>query len=376
MPGFEWIGEEEKNAVSSIFDEGGVLFAHGFEGMRKHFHVREFESKCCERFGARHALAVTSGTSAIKVALKAVGVRFGDEVITQAFNFIATVEAILDCGAVPVIANVDDTLNMDLEDLKTLITPKTKAILPVHMLGVAAEMKGILKLASEHKLPLVEDNCEAIGGTYSGKALGTLGDVGALSFDQGKMIATGEGGMLLSNNSDIDRYSRHYHDHGHECNPNFPRGRDTHSIYGFNYRMTEMQGAIGKVQLSKLSKMLEANRNRYRALEDAMEGKFRLRKIPEECVPNFDTLTIIEPDEKLRKLFIETLVSEGFGTKNLPDAMEWHCTAYWDHALSAEQIFRSKKTKKLLEEAIAIPILLRKSVENYQILGNILAKLN
>jgi len=101
-----------------------------------------------------------------------------------------------------------------------------------------------------------------------------------------------------------------------------------------------------------------------------------LRKIPEECVPNFDTLTIIEPDEKLRKLFIETLVSEGFGTKNLPDAMEWHCTAYWDHALSAEQIFRSKKTKKLLEEAIAIPILLRKSVENYQILGNILAKLN
>ena len=376
MPGFEWIDGEEKDAVMAVFDEGGVLFAHGFDGMRKHFHIREFEQKAQEYFQVKHCLAVASGTAAIKVALKSVGVQPGDEVITQAFNFIATVEAILDCGAVPVIANVDLSLNMDVDDLKSLITNKTKAVLPVHMLGVSANMKAILKITKEHGIPVVEDNCESIGAKYNGQSLGTLGQVGAISFDQGKMLATGEGGMVLTNDATVSKYACEYHDHGHESNPDRPRGRDTHSIYGFNYRMTEMQGAVGKVQLSKLSRMLEANKERYQALEDAMGGKFRLRTIPEECVPNFDTLIIIEPDGKMRKTFIETLVSEGFGTKNLPDAMEWHCTAFWDHALSAEQVSRSQKTKKILEEAIAVPISLRKSVENYQVLGNLLAKLN
>ena len=225
-------------------------------------------------------------------------------------------------------------------------------------------------------MPVVEDNCESIGAMYNGQSLGTLGQVGAISFDQGKMLATGEGGMVLTNDATVSKYACEYHDHGHEGNPDRPRGRDTHSIYGFNYRMTEMQGAVGKVQLSKLNRMLEANKERYQALEDAMGGKFRLRTIPEECVPNFDTLIIIEPDEKIRNTIIETLVSEGFGTKNLPDAMEWHCSAFWDHALSSEQVLRSQKTKKILETAIAVPIWLRKSVENYQVLGNLLAKLN
>ena len=197
MPGFEWIDEEEKDAVRAVFDEGGVLFAHGFDGMRKHFHIREFEQKAQEYFQVEHCLAVASGTAAIKVALKSVGVQPGDEVITQAFNFIATVEAILDCGAVPVITNVDSSLNMAVDDLKILITNKTKAILPVHMLGVSANMKAILKIATEHGIPVVEDNCESIGAKYNGQSLGTLGQVGAISFDQGKMLATGEEAWFL-----------------------------------------------------------------------------------------------------------------------------------------------------------------------------------
>ena len=111
MPGFEWIDEEEKNAVMAVFDEGGVLFAHGFDGMRKHFHIREFEQQAQEYFQVKHCLAVASGTAAIKVSLKSVGVQPGDEVITQAFNFIATVEAIIDVGAKPIITNIDDTLS-------------------------------------------------------------------------------------------------------------------------------------------------------------------------------------------------------------------------------------------------------------------------
>ena len=372
MPGFEWINVEEKNAVMAVFDEGGVLFAHGFDGMRKHFHIREFEQQAQEYFQVKHCLAVTSGTAALKVALKSVGVQPGDEVITQAFNFIATVEAILDCGAVPVIANIDSTLNMDFDDLQSLISEKTKAILPVHMLGVAANMEAILDFGIERGIPVVEDNCESIGATYNGQSLGTLGQAGAISFDQGKMIATGEGGMVLTNDDAVSKYACEYHDHGHENNPDRPRGRDTHSIYGFNYRMTEMQGAIGKVQLSKLSRMLEANKERYQALEDAMDGKFRLRTIPEVCVPTFDTLILIEPNEHIRKTVIDTCIQEGIGTKNLPDAMEWHCTAFWNHALSAEQVTRSLKTKSVLESCVAIPIWLRKSADNYKRLGTLL----
>ena len=124
MPGFETIGKEEKKALNQLFEEGGILFAHGFEKLRKKYHVRDFESKFASFMNAKYGLAVTSGTSAIKIGLKALGVKPGDHVITQSFNFIATVEAILDCGAKPIIVNIDDTLNMCVDDLKKKITKK------------------------------------------------------------------------------------------------------------------------------------------------------------------------------------------------------------------------------------------------------------
>ena len=151
MPGFELIDNAEFKAVNSIFKNGGVLFAHGFEKIRKNFHVREFEKKVSIYFKSKHALAVTSGTAAIKIALKALNVKPGDEVITQAFNFIATIEAILDLGAIPIMANVDESLNMNPEDLKKIITKKTKAIIPVHMLGVPAKLDQIIKIAQKKK---------------------------------------------------------------------------------------------------------------------------------------------------------------------------------------------------------------------------------
>ena len=375
MPGFEWIDEEEKNAVASIFDEGGVLFAHGFDKIRKNYHVREFENKFCDLFGISRALAVTSGTAAIKIGLKSLGVNKGDEVITQAFNFVATIEAILDCGAKPIICNVNQTLNMDSSDLENKISDKTKAIIPVHMLGVSAEMDKILNISKKYKLPILEDNCEAIGARYNNKFLGTIGDLGILSFDQGKMIATGEGGMILTNNNEIDRYCRQYHDHGHENNPNFPRGKDTHKIYGFNYRMTEMQAAVGKVQLNKLSKMLIENENRAKKLNDILINKYEFRSIPKNSVPTWDTVIINVENFKHREKIIKILNSEGFGTKNLPDAMEWHCSYYWDHALDSAQISNSLSTKKILEKSIAIPIWLRKTVNDYEKLGKKLLEL-
>ena len=365
MPGFEWIDIEEKTAVGKLFDDGGVLFAHGFDKLRKNYHVREFEESCRNYFDCKHALAVSSGTAALKIALKAVGVKPGDEVITQAFNFIATVEAIIDCGARPVIVNVDESLNMAPVELEASITKKTTAIIPVNMLGVAADLNQIKTIGRENSIPIVEDNCEAIGAKYSGKFLGAIGEVGILSFDQGKMIATGEGGMILTNNDSIDKYSREYHDHGHENNRRYPRGRDTKSTPGFNYRMTEMQAVVGKVQLNKLNRMLSANKERYDILEKTLKEKFELRKIPINSQPSWDTFIILEENQSLREKIINLLNKKGIGTKNLPDAMEWHCSFFWNHALPKKQIQRSKRTKQLLETAIAIPIWLRKETSDY-----------
>ncbi len=375
MPGFERIDNKEKESVSKIFDDGGVLFAHGFDKIRKNYHVREFEEDCKNYFKSKYSVAVSSGTAAIKTALKASGVKRGDEVITQAFNFIATIEAILDCGAIPKICSVNSTLNMDVKSLKKLINKRTKVILPVHMLGVTAEMTKIKKIAKKFNLIVVEDNCEAVGSKYNGTFAGSLSDVGILSFDHGKMITTGEGGLVLSNKESIGKYCREYIDHGHENNKEFPRGRDTKSIYGFNYRMTEIQGAIGKIQLKKLDKMIKDNKERYNSLEDSLNKKFKLRKIPKQCSPSYDTLILFENNKERKSKIIKVLNDNNFGTKNLPDAMEWHCSYFWDHALPKKEIINSVSTKKLLDKCVAIPIWLKKSVNEYQALGKKLSLL-
>ena len=175
-------------------------------------------------------------------------------------------------------------------------------------------MKKILKISKKYKIPILEDNCEAIGAKYNNKYLGTIGDAGILSFDQGKMIATGEGGMILTNYKEIDDYCRQYHDHGHENNPKFPRGRDTHKIYGFNYRMTELQAAVGKVQLNKLNNMLIENKNRAKKLNDILINKFQFRSIPKNSVPTWDTVIINVDNLEYREKIIKILNTDGFGT--------------------------------------------------------------
>ena len=198
MPGFEIIDKKEAEAISNLFKkEKGILFAHGFDKVRKKYHVRELEKNISKKINCKYSLAVSSGTAAIKIALLALGVKRGDEVITQSFNFIATIEAILDIGAKPVIANIDYSLNISPYDIEKLITKKTKVLLPVHMLGVPVDMDAIMKLAKKHKLKVLEDNCEAFGAIYKNKFLGTIGDVGVMSLDFGKIITCGEALYIL-----------------------------------------------------------------------------------------------------------------------------------------------------------------------------------
>ena len=377
MAGWELLGKEEKKAINRIFDkEGKVFLAHGFNKLRKRFHVREFEKVCSKKFNSKFSVCVSSGTAAIKVALRALGVKRGDEVITQSFNFIATIEAILDIGAEPIITNIDKSLNMDPQDLKKLITKKTKAIIPVHMLGVPARMDEILKIAKKRKIKVLEDNCEAVGAKYRGKFLGTIGDVGVLSFDYAKMITTGgEGGLVLTNNSKFHKISKEYHDHGHENNPKVSRGNDTKTIFGFNYRMTEIQAAIGKEQIKKLNYILQDNKRKYLKLQKTLNNFYEIRDIPTFSNPAYDCFIFRVPKKDKRKKIVSLLSKMGFGTKNLPDAIKWHCSYFWPHALKRKQQKRSLKTFKILSERIAIPIWQKKTIKDYNILAKKIRKI-
>ena len=368
MPGWEIIGEEERRAVNEVFDNGAVLFRQSFAGLRNNvYKVKDFEAAFAKYLGASYAHAVTSGTAALKVALKALKVGPGDEVITQTHTFVATVEAILECGATAVVTDVDWTLNMDPEDLARKITPKTKAVIPVHMFGVAARMDEIMAIARKRGIAVLEDTAQACGGTYRGKTLGTIGDAGTFSFDHGKLLTTGEGGMVVTNNESLYRGARIYADHGHEDNPALPRGEDTRSLPGFNYRMMELQGAIGIEQLKKLPGSLAKHRANKASLKQAIQAipgqPLRFREVPDPAGDNGDALVFFLETPERAKQVARTLQQKGIGFKNLPDALNWHYAGTWDHMLgkaaglkgqTLEDYF--KQSGGILRRAIALPI--------------------
>ncbi|MDH3330351.1 MAG: DegT/DnrJ/EryC1/StrS family aminotransferase, partial [Desulfobulbaceae bacterium] len=270
MPGFEVFGEEEKREALEVFDTG-VLFRYEFGAQRGDiWKVKQFEEAFARYTGAGYAQAVTSGTAALKVALAALGVGPGDEVITQGFTFVATWEAIFDVGAIPVFAEVDETLNMDPADIEKKITDKTAAIIPVHMLGSQARILEIMAIADKHNIPVIEDTAQAAGARLQGKHLGTFGACGTFSFDAVKTMTTGEGGMIITGDEEIWRSMSEYHDHGHDhvVNPG-GRGGEGRRFIGFNYRMMELQGAIGLAQLAKLDDMIIAQKKNKALLKEA-----------------------------------------------------------------------------------------------------------
>ena len=375
MPGYEIIDKKEFLAVKKVFDEGGVFFAHGFDNIRKKYYVREFEKNNANFFRSKYTLAVTSGTAAIKVALKSIGIKPGDEVITQAFNFIATVEAILDVGAKPIIVNVDKNLNIKISELKKKITKKTKAVIPVHMLGLSCEMNEIVRICKKRNIKVIEDNCESVGGKFGNKYLGTIGDVGIFSFDHGKILTTGEGGLILTKSKKLYENSREYHDHGHKNVKNKSRGNDDMKSPGFNYRMTELQGAIGIAQLKKLPFILNENKKRYNIFKSILGKKVKFREHLINSTPNYDTLIFYEKNkDKIRKI-LKIIKKNKFSTKNLPDAIKWHCSSYWSHIFNKKEINKMEPTLTILQESIAIPILLKKNLLDYEKLANNILKI-
>lgn len=335
MPGFELIGQEEKKEVLDIL-ETGIWMRYGFDQERRGvFKVRELEEAFCRYHGTSHALGVTSGSAALKVALEALDVGPGDEVIVPAFTFVATYEAVLEVGAIPVMADVDDSLNLSPEEIPAKITDRTKAVIPVHMCGAGARIDGILEAARKNGLRVLEDNAQSLGGAFQGRKLGTFGDMATFSFDYYKTITTGEGGMVITNRKDLYDRADGYHDHGHDHNPAVSRALEGRSLLGFNYRMNEFQGAVGLAQFRKLDTILARQRENKAFLKARLGGVsgITFRRLHD---PEGDTATFLGfhlPDGPSAKAFQAALKEEGIDSIYYKENL-WHYAPNWEHLLA------------------------------------------
>ena len=305
MAGAELIGKEEIKEIMDVL-ETGILMRYGFDKERKGIYkVREFEEAFAKYCGSGYALGVTSGSTALKIALTAMDVGPGDEVMVPAFTFLATYEAVMEVGAIPVMVDIDDTLNLDPLEIERKKTQYTKAVIPVHMCGSAANIDKIMEVARKNKLLVLEDNAQGCGASFKGKKLGSFGDMGTFSFDYVKTVTTGEGGMVITNNLDLYHRSEWYHDHGHDHNPKVSRALEGRTILGFNYRMNELQGALGMAQLRKLDYLIGEQKKNKKFIMDVLaqvQGVgFRAKPDPEGDSATF--LAFNMPDENQAQRF-------------------------------------------------------------------------
>lgn len=362
MPGFETINQKELSQLKKIFKDGkGVLFRSGFDKLRgKSFQVNKFEKKFAKKFNSNYALAVSSGTAALRVALASLEIKKNDEVITQSFTFVATVEAIIESGAKPICTEIDSTLNMCPEDLLKKISKKTKAVILVHMLGSPGNVSKIREICKRKKLHLIEDTAWGIGGKYKKKYLGTLGEIGTFSFDFAKTITTGEGGMLLFKRKKHFLKAKAWHDHGHENNPKVPRWEDTRTSSGFNFRMTELQGAVGIAQLDKFNHIFRKHQKNRKLIINKLKKfkKIEFRKLPENSSDAPESLIFSFDNKKLAQKFRKSLFRKGFSTKILPEALTWHFAGKWSHMkeLELKKYKFFKKSEKYLNRFVSLQI--------------------
>jgi 8-amino-3,8-dideoxy-alpha-D-manno-octulosonate transaminase len=332
MPGWEFFDENEKKQIDEVM-ETGIIMRFGFEGQRgARWKAREMEAEICKKTGAAHALLLADGTAAITTALAALGVGAGDEVIMPPFTFVATFESIIAAGATPIVAEVDDTLCLSPESVPEYITPRTKAVMPVHMCGAAGRLDELLSICREKKLLLVEDACQAFGASYRGKPVGTIGDAGCYSFDFNKMVTCGEGGAVVTNSREIYERADMYHDHGHDHTQN-DRGAEGHIFPGYNYRITELHAALGLAQIAKMDRFMSIQRENKRVfkerLSEAKDVQFRTLTDPDGDCATF--LSFFMPTEDKARKTAAALKEAGIGGVFHWYDNNWHYIRNWGH---------------------------------------------
>jgi len=301
--------------------------------------VQELEEYAKKLFGVRCALAVNSGTSALNSAYVACGIGPGDEVIVPGYTFFATAAEVVAARAIPVIAEVDDSLTMDPKDVERKITPQTKAIVPVHMVGNCCDMDAIMEIAREHKLIVIEDNAQSCGGRFKGRLLGTIGDLGCFSLSTYKITGGGEGGMVLTNDEWLYTRATSQHDTAACWRPDrYAKERKPGELFcGQNYRMSELEGSVILVQLKKtMAQARRYNSNMRRVLSAVRKYDRVVPRRSNDIHGDVGySLIYFAKDKELAGKLAEALAAEGVGAgaRGTKASRDWHIYSYWEHIL-------------------------------------------
>ncbi|MDX6408671.1 MAG: hypothetical protein QOE13_1742 [Gaiellaceae bacterium] len=359
FPGGMEVGREEIEALTRVIESRNVFRYYGVgDGPDE---VVSFEREFAGHMGAKHALCVNAGSSALICALIGAGVGEGDEVIVPAYTWNATPNAVLASRARPVLAEVDESLTLDPADVERRITPRTRAILPVHMRGAPAALDELVEIAKRHDLVLIEDVCQAAGATYRGRRLGTFGDAGAFSLQFNKIITTGEGGVMITDRDDLLDLALDVHD----CANSVRRGVGLPKFAGYNFRASELTGAMARVQLTRLDGLLARMRTNHARLSAEVDGLpgLTLRR------PNDDDgdagIALIAFADSAAKAAegVAALNAEGVLAMQIysPATPDLHVYPYWAPVLAAIEAAGAQppdcpRTLDLLERAIHVDV--------------------
>jgi dTDP-4-amino-4,6-dideoxygalactose transaminase len=331
-PGLDLYGEEELAELADVIRARRVS-RYGPDDATFPAKVRTLEEEVCRLAGVRFALAVNSGSSALLLAQAALGVGPGDEVIVPGFTFVASISSIVYSGARPVLAEIDESFDLDPRDVESRITPRTRAIIAVHMLGSPARLNELRDIASRHGIALIEDAAQAFGATYEGRWLGSIGNVGVYSFNEYKTITCGDGGMLVTDDEAIYRHAFAMHDQGHS-----PYRKDVEignrPFLGLNFRMTELQGAVLLAQVRRIDRIrdhLRANRDIVHDIIGEVRGiEFRTLPDPEGDIGTY--VVVIFPDVATANAVTAELGSRTLATSG------WHVYTQMEHVLTGRTI--------------------------------------
>jgi 8-amino-3,8-dideoxy-alpha-D-manno-octulosonate transaminase len=359
FPGGMEVGKEELEALARVIESKNLFRYYGVgDGPDE---VLSFEREFAAHMGSKHALCVNAGSSALICALIGAGVGEGDEVIVPAYTWNATPNAVLATRALPVLAEVDESLTLDPADVERRITPRTRAILPVHMRGAPSAMDELVAIAKKHDLVLIEDVCQAAGATYRGRRLGTFGDAGAFSLQFNKIITTGEGGVLVTDRGDLLDIALDVHD----CANSVRRGVGLPKFAGYNFRASELTGAMARVQLGRLDGLLERMRTNHARLTAQVGGLpgLELRRGNDEDGDAGIALIAFAEDAARAADAVDALNAEGVLAMQIysPAVPDLHVYRFWAPVLAALETAGADapdcpRTLDLLERTIHVDV--------------------
>lgn len=350
MPGTELFGSEERKEINDVL-ETGILFRYNHDQQRNGiWKAREFEEEVKKITGAKYAHAVSNGSAAIAIAMVAAGIGAGDEVIVPPFTYIASVEAVLFIGAIPIFAEIDETLCLSAAGIKAVITPKTKGICLVHMCGTMADMDSIMAVVNEHNLILVEDAGQAFAASYKGVATGLFGKAGSFSFDFFKIATAGEGGVIITNDEQLYKLADSYSDHGHD-HIGSNRGMEQHPVLGFNYRISELHAAVGVAQTRKVPQIRETNRKHKKMLMDILSQTpgISFSRLADPSGDSATFLNMFLPDADAAKRTVDEFNKAGVTGFNYWYTNMYHFINQWEH------LKNMKTVSKLPAQVLGIP---------------------